>query len=252
MRRFLPVLLLVSTWTVDVGAQLRSDPLRFLEWPVEDAAGLIGGFSGAEWIATAGTGIGLVYLSRYDQGLTDEVVGITEGTHIAIVEEFGNVKVIRPMGAVILIGALMSGNDRFQDAAFTSLEAVIYSNLVTNFLKTAVGRSRPYQQEGPSEFQPFAGGTSFPSGHATTAFAFLTPWFLYYPGVPGAVLLVVATATAFSRMATNFHWFSDVVGGSAVGFLTARALVRRHQGRSGRIDIQPTLGPTGVGLELRF
>lgn len=233
-------------------AQRRDDPLRFLRWPVQDAAGLVSGFSGAEWIATAGAGAGLLFLSRYDRPLTEEVAGFTEGTHVTVIEEFGNVKVVRPMATVILLGAFMSGDDRFQDAAFTSLQAVIYSNLVTNLLKTAVGRSRPYEEEGPSSFEPFAGGTSFPSGHSTTAFAFLTPWFLYYGGVAGGALLVVATATAFSRMATNFHWFSDVVGGSAVGYLTARALVRRHQGKGDRIDIQPTLGPAGVGLEMRF
>lgn len=256
MRRILPALLFVTvvaaTFPGPTLAQRRDDPLRFLRWPVQDAAGLVTGFSGAEWVATAGAGAGLLILSQYDRALTDQVAGITEGTHVTVIEEFGNVKVVRPMATVILLGAFMSGDDRFQDAAFTSLQAVIYSNLVTNLLKTAVGRSRPYQEQGPSSFEPFNGGTSFPSGHSTTAFAFLTPWFLYYGGVAGGALLIVATATAFSRMATNFHWFSDVVGGSAIGYLTARALVRRHQGKSGRIDIQPTLGPAGVGLEMRF
>lgn len=252
MRHALAALLLLSAFVPGAAAQRRDDPLRFVRWPVEDAAGLVAGFSRSEWIATAGAGAGLLVLSRYDRGLTEDVAGITEGAHVTVVEEIGNVKVVRPVGAVIFLGALMSGDDRFQDAAFTSLQAVVYSNLVTNLLKTAIGRARPYQGEGPSVFEPFTGGTSFPSGHATTAFAFLTPWFLYYPGLPGAALLVVATATAFSRMATNFHWFSDVVGGSAVGFLTARALVRRHQGSPGRVTLNPTLGPGSVGLELRF
>lgn len=232
-------------------AQLRPDPLRFVTWPVEDAVGLVADVDATDALYVAGFGAALFALSRLDEPLTDRAVGITEGRHVRIVEEFGNAKVVRPMGIVLFTGALLSGDHRFQDAAFTSLEAVLVANLVTNSLKSIMGRSRPYQDRGAGVFDPFSGDRSFPSGHATTAFAFLTPWALYYPGPASAGLLVLATATSFSRIATNQHWFTDVLGGSAVGFMTAYALTRRHL-RIGSTRIRPTLGPGAVTLEMRF
>ncbi|MFT4605367.1 MAG: membrane-associated phospholipid phosphatase, partial [Rhodothermales bacterium] len=60
---------------------------------------------------------------------------------------------------------------------------------------------------------------------------------------------VLAGATAFSRMASNVHWFSDVVAGSAIGFTTAWLLTRRHQG-PGQITLSPTI--QGATLQFRF
>ena len=88
-------------------------------------------------------------------------------------------------------------------------------------------------------------------GIATTAFAALSPWFLYYPGPVTAGLLVLAGATAFSRMATNEHWLSDVMAGSAIGFTTAYALSRRHV-RIGSARIEPGISANAVSVAVRF
>jgi membrane-associated phospholipid phosphatase len=232
-------------------ARQQPDPLRFVVWPVEDVTGLVAGISWPEMIGAAGFGLVTLAASRFDRPVTGRAARIRDGAPFRVVREFGDVRVVLPMGIVVFTGALLSGDDRFQDAAFTSVEAVVFAMTVTGLLKVATGRARPYQDLGPGSFEPLSGRYSFPSGHSATAFALLTPWFLYYPGPATAGLLVLAGATAFSRMVTNRHWLSDVVVGSAIGSATAYALSRRHV-RVGGLRVTPGLAANSVRIDVRF
>jgi undecaprenyl-diphosphatase len=64
---------------------------------------------------------------------------------------------------------------------------------------------------------------SFPSDHATGAFAIATAvWF--YDRVAGAVLFGLAAVLAFSRVFVGTHYPGDVVGGAAIGAAVALVL----------------------------
>ncbi|MFT7550004.1 MAG: membrane-associated phospholipid phosphatase [Rhodothermales bacterium] len=168
-------------------AQAGADPFRFVLWPVNDVRA-IGSLHPKALLGVAGLGAGLFLLSRYDRPVTQAAADVHESWPIRVSEEFGNASAVRPALAVVLLGSLMTGNERLQDAAFTSLESVILANLATNSIKTLSGRARPWQEEGPGSIEPFSGNTSFPSGHATTAFAALTPFAQYYGGVRGVLI----------------------------------------------------------------
>lgn len=100
-------------------------------------------------------------------------------------------------------------------------------SLIATIVKRIIGRGRPqhFDQFGTLSFQPnWLDWTfqSFPSGHATTAFAlagvigFVSPrWF--YPA------LVFAAAIALSRVSLGVHYTSDVVAGAILGLLGACA-----------------------------
>lgn len=61
---------------------------------------------------------------------------------------------------------------------------------------------------------------SFPSGHATQAFAiFLCLVFTTSNTSLKVIFFSVAVLTAFSRVYLSQHWLSDVVAGSLIGFL---------------------------------
>jgi membrane-associated phospholipid phosphatase len=62
--------------------------------------------------------------------------------------------------------------------------------------------------------------TSFPSGHAASAFAFAYAVGRHLPGL-GLPLRVLAAAVAYSRVHTGVHYPGDVVVGSLVGAGTA-------------------------------
>ncbi len=232
------------------------DPIRFARWTVSDAK-MIGrsAITRHALYVTAGIGGTLVLLSGQDTWLTENTVDVASGLSGStrrILNEVGNVDIIRPMALMLFLGTLTSGNERLQDAAFTSLEAVVFANLVTNTLKLVVGRARPHHELGAASFKPFSGRTSFPSGHATTVFALTTPWLLYFVDVPSIVLFSLGAGTAFVRIADREHWFSDVLVGAAIGFGTGFMLTRRHQRVARGLDLSPVAGASGFGLSARL
>lgn len=247
-------LLLLLNPCTDVQAQENApyDPLRFVRWPVEDAKALAGRMVSTDMLYVAGIGVGLFAMQHYDERVTNELSQIERDTFVRAVEEAGNVKAIRPLALAVFLGSLMTDNRRFQDAAFTSLQSIIYTNLLTSVLKSVYGRARPYESKGPHHFRPFGGGTAFPSSHSSVAFAFVTPWVLYYPGLATPGLFLLSGGTALTRIITSFHWMTDVIGGSALGFTIAYFITKRHQQDSRRAQIAPDLGFNRVGLRITF
>lgn len=236
------------------GQEHYADPLRFVKWPAQDAGALLDVLASERVLFAAGVGGVLLLAAPHDATMSAEVAGLLPHDSelaIKILEEVGNVKAVRPLAILVFAGSLMSGDQRFQDAAFTSLEAVVVSNLVTNTLKLAFGRARPWQEEGPLAFDPFSGNTSFPSGHATTAFAVVTPWLLYYPNAFTPGLLVLSVGSALTRVVTRFHWPTDIAAGAAIGFATAYWLTRRHQQSGRRVVLAPSLDPDQVGVRVQ-
>lgn len=147
-------------------------------------------------------------------------------------------------GAIVAAGALWLGGRALDDTLRArlggrALEALVVSGIVTGGLKGLTGRARPFAAPGNPERWAFGRGIrnngyqSFPSGHATAAFAFasaitaqlhsdrsrLARW-------AGPVLYSLAAVTAFARTYDNAHWLSDAAAGAAVGTLSGLAVVR--------------------------
>jgi membrane-associated phospholipid phosphatase len=123
--------------------------------------------------------------------------------------------------------------------------SVIVSSHITDLLKGEFGRARPWAAQTSAHFaqnRGFSDGnwTSFPSGHATVAFAAATAFVdgsrLAWPNEPGFVAPVAygaAAAVAVGRVYGTAHWASDVVAGAAVGTFTARFIVRTANAHPG-------------------
>jgi membrane-associated phospholipid phosphatase len=107
--------------------------------------------------------------------------------------------------------------------------AVAFSNLVTEVLKYCIGRGRPFVggEANAFHFSHFAGNPayySFPSGHATTAFALALAVSVVWPQARVA-MAVYALIIAASRLVLLAHHPSDVVAGALVG-ITGALFVR--------------------------
>jgi len=124
-------------------------------------------------------------------------------------------------------------------------EAIVVSGMATSLLKGLSGRARPDHSPGTPRDFAFARGIresegydSFPSGHASTAFALASvldaEWARYSPDRPRWIrpaLYAAAALTAASRVFDNRHWASDVVFGSTIGIIGGHAVVRWHADR---------------------
>ncbi|HNR86958.1 MAG TPA: phosphatase PAP2 family protein [Spirochaetota bacterium] len=101
------------------------------------------------------------------------------------------------------------------------------SGIINALVKSVFGRYRPYvwfddKLFGFKFFQHKYGFTSFPSGHSNTSFcaALVFSYMIPY-GAPA--FFVLAGFIAFSRVAINKHYLSDVLAGSGLGLVSAFA-----------------------------
>jgi PAP2 superfamily len=148
-------------------------------------------------------------------------------------------------GTWIYASAIDESSGRIE--AYTMLEAAGFSAVTTEVLKLAAGRARPNETTDVNAWNK--SGSSFPSMHASAAFAIGTVfaesgsddarWFRRVVGYG------TAGATAYLRAHDNVHWFSDVVAGAAVGIATARFTMNRRDDRAHRMGL--ALVPTGDG-----
>jgi membrane-associated phospholipid phosphatase len=105
------------------------------------------------------------------------------------------------------------------------LLAVSVPVLVTEIVKWAVGRGRPFVggKANPFNFEPFNGTEayfSFPSAHAVTAFALAFGVAAIWPRTRVA-MAVYAVIIATTRLVLLAHHPSDVVAGAVIGILGA-------------------------------
>jgi membrane-associated phospholipid phosphatase len=149
-------------------------------------------------------------------------------------------KVITPFGghraleisALLFAAGAMSNEQRVRSAGRDSLEAELWSaGVITPLLKRVLGRARPLQEQGTRSFRPFSSGyESFPSGHATNAFAFATAVAAHANGwVVPTVVYTVATGGAMSRVNDRAHFPSDVLAGALIGRAVAKGITVRHR-----------------------
>jgi membrane-associated phospholipid phosphatase len=117
-------------------------------------------------------------------------------------------------------------------------------------MKGVLGRARPFVEiDDPDNFKIGRGfgrqqWRSFPSGHATTAFAAAaavtdetTLWWPESTWIVGPIMYGGATLVAVSRMYNNRHWASDVAVGALIGtFAGKKAVLASHSNPGNMID----------------
>ncbi len=116
-------------------------------------------------------------------------------------------------------------------------EAHAMLEATTLSLGTAVAVSYVARREGPNQTTSpnrwLAAGTSFPSEHATAAFAIGTVLAesgnSRYRWVRRVLGYGVAGFTVYERLEHDAHWLSDTVAGAALGAASARFAMNREQ-----------------------
>ncbi|HJQ55169.1 MAG TPA: phosphatase PAP2 family protein [Gemmatimonadaceae bacterium] len=152
--------------------------------------------------------------------------------------------------SLYLIGRF-TNHPNIEDLGWHGTEAVLFGAGITQVLKSLAGRARPFVTgDSTARDFKFGGGftntdrQSFPSGHATTAFAAAAAvtseaermwphhFWLVAPAMFGGASLV-----GLSRMYHDKHWASDVALGAAIGTFSGLKVVRyAHAHPNNRLD----------------
>ena len=120
------------------------------------------------------------------------------------------------------------------------------ADLLALAIKSGVERPRPGTAIPQADPLLGAGGWSFPSGHAATAFAGAVALsHLWRRGAP--LFFLLAAAIAFSRVYVGVHYPGDALAGAALGTLVGLAWVAalRLPRRSAEAPRQSGAGPPG-------
>jgi len=173
-----------------------------------------------------------------------------------------------PMGSMgIAAGTLLLGkfthNDKTRETGMMLSEALIHANIVMNVMKLASGRQRPVEGDGTGAFWHF-GNESFPSGHSMSAWAMAAVFAHQYGDEHQWAPFMsygLATAVSLSRLGGQRHFPSDVLAGSALGYLMGRFVYRRHEAdryareqkwKKHMPEIAPSMAHGGVGVSLKW
>jgi membrane-associated phospholipid phosphatase len=157
---------------------------------------------------------------------------------------------VEPLGGgasdKVIAGFLLYGfardDDRAKNVAFDAFVShLIASRGITPALKAAVHRDRPNGT-----------GDSFPSNHATQAFAVATVIASHYerPWVRWAAY-GLATGVGLARVYHDAHWTSDVVAGAIIGTFVGRTVVTTNKRERTRWVIEPIVDAGRRGVRVR-
>jgi membrane-associated phospholipid phosphatase len=211
---------------------LRSNPFRFIA-----GAGLFAGLVATDH-ATHETIASPQFVHEHGlEGATSWMSGMS-----------GPARVIPLAAAVGVVSAFGPAHER--ETGLMLSEALITSGVWTGAVKFASGRERPRETSefvsdwtGPAAvFADDPTGShsmhSFPSGHASGAFAIATVLSHQYPAHGIVPLLAYGTAAAigYARMAQQAHWLSDVVVGGFIGYGCARQVISAREERALQSD----------------
>ncbi len=159
--------------------------------------------------------------------------------------QLGNGVVLIGLMTALYVSGEVSDNNSLRMTALLSLESLLTSGLIVRCLKSVAGRARPWTGESSYSFYPFSTRSrfaSFPSGHASSAFAVATVIADQSNKVYIDVLAYsLATMAALSRVHLDKHWASDILIGSAIGYFVAKkisALDRNRDSKKVKLSFQ--------------
>lgn len=158
----------------------------------------------------------------YIDPLNQDIVGssVVQNPVVQWLGQFGRHMGTWDLGPLLVALALLAGWRHWKRLLLTILTGFAIQTVLTEGIKWLVGRPRPSQIPDSTLF--YGPGTdyhSFPSGHASFAFVFVTICAHYFPRARRP-LMALGVFIAASRVVLNAHYISDVTFGALVGVLS--------------------------------
>jgi hypothetical protein len=179
----------------------------------------------ADWLVPLGgaTAAMLATDSSYSRHLSSSPNRIKYSKDLS---NYGLASIVGIGGGLYLWGHLTHDDHKIETGILAG-EAAIDSLTPVYAMKYAFGRERPLQDNYRGRFGQ--GGVSLPSEHAAAAWSIASVIAHEYPG-PLTSLFVygLASAVSASRISGKQHFPSDVLVGSAIGWLEGMYVYRKH------------------------
>jgi membrane-associated phospholipid phosphatase len=200
----------------------------------------------AKWILLGGTGLTLATTMAHHSVFEDFEKTTADNKPLGSTSKYGDALGQLVPNVVYFGGAVIShyaGSPLGKYRAWLMLEATGYAAAVTTVLKYTIREPRPYDASVRN---------SFPSGHATTAFAFAGIVAAEHGWYWGAPAMAMATFVSYSRINDNQHRVHDLVAGATIGLSCAYGIYYAHKPEREKAVSGVMLLPTAVpgGAEL--
>ncbi len=182
----------------------------------------------SDFVKGVGLTAGAVAIASLSDKKIDEFAKDHAGSRtVRGLDKFGKAVPVAMMGAAGL--AAMLGDPRMQNTGLISLQSGLAAAGASIGTKYMVGRARPEDERGHWARAANRSDSSFPSNHASVAFAAVTPFAKEYDA---PWLYGVAALGSMGRVAARKHWFSDAVVGGILGYVTGNWLWQAQRDNS--------------------
>ena len=179
----------------------------------------------ADWLIPLGavTGIMLATDTEFSRHLSNSP------SRLMHANDFSNygIGALAGAGAGFYFLGVMTDDPHEQETGLLAGEAAIDVLVPVYAMKYALARERPQADNSRGNF--FSGGDSFPSEHSAAAWSIASVIAHEYPGPLTSLLAYgAASAISLSRLTAKQHFQSDVLIGSAAGWLVGQYVYRTH------------------------
>ncbi len=153
----------------------------------------------------------------------------TFSRHSSTISNAGAALMVGGTGSLYLVGKWRD-DDRQRETGILAGEAAINSLVIAEAFKVITRRQRPTDGSGQGKFgSGTALNSSFPSVHAALSWSAASILAQEYPGILTQTLAYgLATGVSVARVTGKDHFPSDVLVGSAVGWLIGRQVYAAH------------------------
>ncbi len=158
-----------------------------------------------------------LYFGKFDYSITHFIRGLNDNPVANAVFTWFTFTA-ETVFTVLLVAALYLGG--YRKEALVVAVVLVVTNVVAYGLKYLIARPRPSDLGLIPESEP-----AFPSGHTSSAFAFATTVSHYHKRA-APFLFAWAILIGFSRVFLGFHYFTDLLGGAAVGIVVSLIITR--------------------------
>lgn len=142
---------------------------------------------------------------------------------------FANDYIVPTAVVALLVVGWFSGEERWRRVVVHALLALLLANLVVKLCNLTWFRPRPFTFNEVNLLFYYPSDSSFPSNSAAAVWSMAAAiWLRHRESRLGQGAILLAALMGIARIWVGIHYPLDILGGAAVGFLSAAWVERSH------------------------